>query len=419
MITRFFGAMGLFVLLTSQICGQDWPQILGPQRNGVASNENLFDAWPEGELTLIWKKSVGQGYAGPVVKDDSVVVFHRVDDLQVCERVNANTGETVWKTEMPAAYEGGGIDSDLGPKAVPLIHQDHVILYDPSGQLICLDFSDGSKKWERSALKDYRGREGYFGAGSTPLAVGDKVIVNVGGRSAGLVAFDLESGKEVWTAVEDQASYSSPILSDDGSRVFAVTRFKAVCVNVEDGSVQFEVPFGKRGPTVNGAMPVLVEGGLFVNSAYQVGAKWIKKLESDKPTVVWENDETFSSQYSTPVFDQGHFFGTSGREDFKNGTFRCFEAETGKVSWSQEMPIGHTLLIGGKILHIDFQGRLRIIQANNEEYVEEYTTQLFDGPTRCIPAISGGRLFARSNAKGMEGELACFAIGPKGMPTKK
>ncbi len=164
---------------------------------------------------------------------------------------------------------------------------------------------------------------------------------------------------------------------------------------------------------MNAAMPVLVDGGLFVNAAYKVGAKWLKLIAGDEPAVVWENDDTFSSQYSTPVFFEGHFYGTSGREDFKNGSFRCFEAATGIIKWAKEMPVGHTILVDGRILHVDFQGRMRVIQLDTEKYVEEYNTQLFDGPTRCIPAISRGRLFVRSNAKGDAGKLICFAIGPK------
>ncbi len=220
MITRFFGAMGLTLLLFSVSWGQDWPQILGPQRNGIAQNESLLETWPEGKLTRLWEKSVGQGYSGPVVQSDSVVIFHRVGEQQFCERIDAQTGKPIWKTALPATYEGGGIDSDLGPKAVPVVSNDRVILYDPTGMLYCLDFEDGAKKWERSALKDYRSREGYFGAGSTPVVISDKVIVIVGGKDAGLVAFDLASGEEVWKAVSDQASYSSPVLSPDG-----MTRF--------------------------------------------------------------------------------------------------------------------------------------------------------------------------------------------------
>lgn len=413
MITRFFGAICFTVAVSSLVLGQDWPQILGPQRNGIIEGETLLKSWPEGNLEQLWEKSVGQGYAGPVIQDDSVVIFHRVGDKNVCERLDAQTGDEIWKVDFPAEYAGGGIDSDLGPKAVPVIFDGTVVLYDPAGMLYCLEFADGAKRWERSALKDYRGREGYFGAGSTPLVTDNKVIVNVGGRDAGLVALSLVDGEEVWNAVADQPSYSSPILSPDGETIYAVTRFKAVSVNVADGAVNFEVPFGRRGPTVNAAMPVLVGDHLFVNAAYQVGARWFQLNEEGDPTVEWENDESFSSQYSTPVYFDGHFFGTAGREDFNNGSFRCFEAATGKVRWSKEMPVGHSILVGDQIIQIDCESRLRIIEANSEEFVELFSARLFAGPTRCIPALSRGRLFVRSNAIGQDGKLTCFVVGPK------
>lgn len=412
MITRLIGAICFTVVLSNLALSQDWPQILGPQRNGVAEGESLLKDWPKDNLEQLWEKSVGQGYAGPVVQDDSVVIFHRVDDQNVCERLNAQTGEEIWRVEFAAEYAGGGIDADLGPKAVPVIQDGAVVLYDPSGMLYCLEFETGAKRWERSALKDYRGREGYFGAGSSPLIADGKVIVNVGGREAALVAFGLDDGEEVWKSIDDQPSYSSPVLSADRQTVYAVTRFKAVSVNVADGKVNFEVPFGRRGPTVNAAMPVLVDGHLFVNAAYQVGARWLQLSEEGDPTVVWENDETFSSQYSTPLFSDGNFFGTAGREDFDNGTFRCFDAKSGEVKWKKAMPVGHSILVGKQIIHIDSQSQLRIIEASSEKYSEEYSTKLFDGPTRCIPALSRGRLFVRSNAVGNKGKLVCFVIGP-------
>ena len=32
----------------------DWPQILGPERNGKAQHESLADAWPDGGPKLAW-----------------------------------------------------------------------------------------------------------------------------------------------------------------------------------------------------------------------------------------------------------------------------------------------------------------------------------------------------------------------------
>lgn len=401
---------GLFFV--SPAVAQDWPQILGPDRNGTATAETLLEKWPEGKLKTLWKRSIGQGYAGPVIKGDSLVIFHRVGDEQICERLNKKTGEEIWKVALPAVYAGGGVDPDLGPKAVPTIAGDRVILYGPSGNLYCLDFKDGNTIWKKAALKDYRGREGFFGAGSSPLVVAEKVIVNIGGENAGLVAFDLNDGSEVWKSVADQASYSSPIACPDGATMIAVTRYKAVGLNLADGKIKFEIPFGKRGPTVNGANPVLVDNHLFLTAAYNVGARWIKLSKSfDEPKQVWANDETFSSQYSTPVFVDGHFYGTAGREDFADGTFRCFEAETGKVKWEESMPVGHSLLVDGRIICIDSKGVLHVIRPTPEKFVEEYSTAVFLFPTRCIPAISDGRLYVRSNTFGPKGQLVCLEIG--------
>ena len=45
----------------------DWPQFLGPTRNGVYAGNDLADAWPKNGPPLVWQKEVGQGFSGPAV----------------------------------------------------------------------------------------------------------------------------------------------------------------------------------------------------------------------------------------------------------------------------------------------------------------------------------------------------------------
>ena len=95
----------------------DWPQILGPTRNGVAAGETLPDKFPSGGPKALWTFAAGAGYAGPVVVDKTVVLFHRVGGSERVEALDADTGKSRWKTDFPASYRGG-IDPDLGPRAM-------------------------------------------------------------------------------------------------------------------------------------------------------------------------------------------------------------------------------------------------------------------------------------------------------------
>ena len=389
----------------------DWPQINGPNRNGVASpEEKLNEKWPA-KLIPVWKHNVGSGFAGPAVTDDQLIIFHRPDSDYLCESLDPRTGTVNWSRTLECMYAGGGPDGDTGPKCVPVIDGDLVFLFGTDGGLFCLSAKDGKTVWKTNVQQKYRSPPGYFGSGSTPLIAGDKLIVNVGGKSAGVVAFEKTSGKEIWKSVDDRASYSSPIIANAGAQqlLICVTRLNLVGLNPADGKVLFETPFGVRGPSANGAMPLALGEFLFVNAAYGVGAKYFR-IQPDGLKMIWGNDSSYSSQYSTPVNLQGKLYGTAGREDFRNGSLRCVDAATGNVDWKKDFPVGHCILVRDQILFLDCQGRLRIVKANPKAYEELASFQLF-GSARAMPALNNGILYARSNARRGNGTLIAVQVG--------
>ncbi|MCH2178706.1 MAG: PQQ-binding-like beta-propeller repeat protein [Mariniblastus sp.] len=414
----------LFVLTTLLITGstgalapsaaaQNWPQIMGPNRNGISENETLLRSFPEDGLKKVWSHPIGQGYSGPVVEGDRVVVFHRIRSDQWVECLSLRDGSIYWKTKLPAKYRSGGIDPDTGPKAVPIIHNGNVYLFDAAGELFCLNMADGSEIWSRSASTEFRAPSGYFGFGSTPIIVSDALIVNVGGRDAGVVAFDLKTGETQWTATDQRSSYSSPIVTNTDGKptVMLVSRLKFFGLNPATGQVAFEFPFGDRGPTVNGAMPVAIGNKIFLTASYGIGARYLAPSTTGIREL-WSDANNFESQYSTPILSQGKLFGTAGREDHRTGSFRCLDPSTQTTEWVEEnFPVGHCILVNDKIVVLDHTGQLHILKANPKAFERIYQTRLFEGKSRAMPALSNGRLLARSNAINGEAELACFLIG--------
>jgi outer membrane protein assembly factor BamB len=395
----------------SQRCrGGDWPQILGPVRDGEASDEPVIPKWPAKGPKQLWSYSVGQGYAGPAVVGSRVLVFHRVGDAERVEAIDAATGKTLWQADFAATY-GGGINPDLGPRCVPLIHQDRVYVFGAAGDLHCVSLKDGASLWSRETYQDFKGQEGYFGAGSTPIVAGGKVIVNVGGRGAGLVAFDLDTGKTAWQATDDGASYSSPTLAtiNGQSHAIFVTRMNTVSVDPNSGKVRFQFPFGARGPTVNGATPLVFDDFLFVSSSYGVGANF-SQIDGNTAKNLWANDDVMSSQYTTCVYRDGFLYGTHGREDYNNGELRCFEAKTGGVKWTESgFGIAHAILVGDQLLLLSVDGRLRLAEVNSEAYRELASATISSNTTRALPALSNGKFYFRDNGSS-GGKLICLEL---------
>ena len=389
----------------------DWPQILGPHRSGVADGEKLAAAWPAGGPKKLWTYKLGSGYAGPAVAGNRAIVFHRVEDSEIVEAIDVVSGKSLWKALLPATYRGG-IDPDLGPRCVPLVAEGRVFAFGAAGDLHCVALENGKALWSRALYVDYGGDEGYFGAGATPILVGGRVLVNVGGRGAGLVALDPATGKTLWQATDDAASYSSPAavaLAGKDQAIF-ITRMNCVLADPATGRVQTLFPFGRRGPTVNAATPLIIGGKLFVTASYGVGAELRTLDGAAPPQQLWASDDILSSQYATPVERGGFIYGIHGREDQGLAELRCIEAATGKVRWSQAgYGVANVILAGDKLLIVGSAGRLALAKATPERYEELASHQLVRGVARALPALSAGRLYVRTGSGG--GELHCLAVG--------
>lgn len=401
----------VMVFVASQLSAGDWPQILGTHRNGHADGEQLLEKWPSGGPKVLWRYPLGSGYAGAAVAGNRVIVFHRIGSSERIECLAADTGKSQWKTDFPSNYRGG-VDPDLGPRCVPLIDGGKVFAFGAAGDLHAVELETGKELWSRSLYADYQGDEGYFGAGSTPIVVASRLLVNVGGRGAGIVALHLATGKTVWQASDEAASYSSPAAAGGNKAIF-LTRMNCALADATDGRVITLFAFGKRGPTVNAATPLIFDGKLFVSSSYGVGAE-LASLDSTTAKKIWANDDTMSSQYATPVQHNGFLYGIHGREDIGVAELRCIEAATGKVRWSKTgYGVAHLILAGDKLLIQKSDGQICLAAADPAKYRELATARVSSGPTRALPALSNGRLFVRSGSGG--GELICLEVGKPAM----
>jgi outer membrane protein assembly factor BamB len=389
------------VTLVQPLSAGDWPQILGPNRNGVAIGERLVESLPKRGPAVIWEHKVGDGYAGVAVAEGHLVVFHRLGNEEIAEGLDPLTGGRQWEKRFPATY-AGGINPDTGPRCVPVIHDGSVYLFGAAGDLHALDLAKGEKRWSRAVGDDFPfAEQSYFGVGSTPIVEGTKLLANVGGKGrAGIVAFNLADGKTAWQATDERASYSSPTSATiDGQRqVIFVTRLNAMGINPDNGSVYWQFPFGARGPTVNAATPQVVDGHLFLSASYGIGAV-CRKLGNGSIEPVWANNVTMSSQFSTPVPDGKFLYGTDGRQDGPPAKLRCIDPKTGKIQWTKEdFGVANLIAADGKLLIVTDNGGLVLAAASPKAYRElGRATLSTSSATRALPALSNGLLYIRDS----------------------
>ncbi|MFM8986479.1 MAG: alcohol dehydrogenase, partial [Planctomycetia bacterium] len=113
----------------------DWPQILGPERRGVAAgDERIADRWPAAGPPVHWRREVGSGYAGVAVAGDRVALFHRQGDREIIAALDVATGKPLWEAGHPTTFrpQVGGGD---GPLCAPVIHAGLVITQGAQGVL--------------------------------------------------------------------------------------------------------------------------------------------------------------------------------------------------------------------------------------------------------------------------------------------
>src|SRR5207244_986620 len=159
----------------------DWPQFLGPSRNGACPGTDLAEAWPKDGPPIVWQKKVGQGFSGPVVASGKLVLFHREDDKERVECLEAKSGKLLWSFGYPTAYHDD-FGFDEGPRATPAIADGRVITYGAEGALQCTDLATGKSVWVVNTRKEFQAAKGFFGIACSPLIEGPAVMLIIGGR---------------------------------------------------------------------------------------------------------------------------------------------------------------------------------------------------------------------------------------------
>src|SRR5690242_12245838 len=143
---RLILPLGLTFALTLTLPAADWPQFLGPTRDGHSAETGLNWNWPKDGPPVAWTAEVGQGWAGPVVAGDRLVIFHRVGNDEVIACLDPATGKEKWKFAYRTRYRDD-FGFDEGPRATPLIAGERVFTLGANGDLHAVDLATGKKLW--------------------------------------------------------------------------------------------------------------------------------------------------------------------------------------------------------------------------------------------------------------------------------
>lgn len=386
----------------------EWPQFLGPQRNGLSSETGLLDRWPEDGPKVVWRVPGGIGMSGLAISRGRVLTLAQRDEKQWLIALNSQTGEPVWQTPIAPEYRNA---MGNGPRATPTISGDHVFVFTGEGLLAATNFRDGKLLWSHNVVKDLSGKEAEYGMACSPLVIGEQVIVTAGASKGTLVAYDTKSGQQLWTAGRDPAGYSSPALLNVGGRsqIVAFTGSSALGVMPATGAVLWRYPF-ETNYQCNIATPLEIKGQVFLSSGENHGSVLLAcKPQSDKfeITEVWSSLGTKSvlrNEWQTSILLDGHLYGMDNVGGAGPVThLTCINAATGDRLWQvPRFGKGNLIAADGKLFITTMKGELVVARASPERYDEMGRMTVLES-TRQAPALSQGQLYLRDDK-----EIVCL-----------
>lgn len=426
-----------FLLLTcwsiSLVNAQDWNQWQGHNRDGVWEETDVIDSFPEGGPTVLWRKEIAGGYAGPAVAGDHVVVVDyaktegdstpnpgKKSELKGSERIhcfNAKTGEEIWSHEYPCDYK---ISYPAGPRATPTIDGDLVYTLGAEGNLCCLKMSDGEVVWEKDLKKVYGMKLApHWGFAAHPLVHGDTLYCVVGGEGSIAVAFDKKTGDEKWKALSAKSSgYCPPtMIHAGGTDQLLIWHPESLnSLNPENGEVYWSF---EMKPAYEMSIIAPIKHGNYLFASALQGTSILLELDENEPkaTEVWRN-KGIHSDHNPPLIVDGHIYGVS-----EKGQLRCYDLKTGEQVW-QDMATtatgrpansttGFVVKNGDRYFIANEIGELIIAKMNPEGYEEIGRTKMLEptgqtGNRNVVwshPAFANKCVYARNDE-----EIVCISL---------
>ncbi len=387
-----------------------WPQFLGPRRDGISSEKGLLDVWPGGGLKQVWRKPGGVGMSGLAIRDGRVLTLVQTDGSQWLVALEARTGEQVWRTAVAPEFTNA---MGNGPRATPTIDGELVFAFTGQGVLAAVDFAKGQVVWSHNTVAELKGKPADYGMACSPLVIGDLVVVTVGAPGATVAAFNKQSGKLAWTAGEDPAGYSSPALLQvgGGNQLVVTTGNSVLGLEPTKGRILWRYPY-VTDYDCNIATPIAVGDKVFISSGESHGSVLLSlKPQGDafQPVEVWASQgirSVLRNEWQTSILLDGYLYGLDNVGSAGPVThLTCIEAATGRRVWQQPR-FGKSNLIAadGKLFFSTMKGEVVIVRASAEGY-DEVGRQEVLGATRQAPSLAGGFLFLRDDA-----EIVCLDV---------
>jgi outer membrane protein assembly factor BamB len=381
-----------------------WTGFRGPQHDGVYAEQPILTNWPAVGLRRLWHQPCGDGYASFAIAEGKAFTIEQRREQEVVIAYDVESGREVWSHGWKASFsESMGGD---GPRATPAYKDGRVFALGALGELRCLQASDGTLVWGHDILAETGASRPTYGVSASPLVVDEKLIVlSAAGRGKSVLCYDAADGKLLWSALDDETGYCSPIpFTCGGERQLIICGgTRTVGLDLEQGHLRWECAWRVLNNQLPIAQPVIFATNRFMLSAgYFTGCMGIeveRTAAGHSARTLWKN-KNLKNKFTSSVYWEGHLYGLD--EDI----LTCLDAATGERKWkSGRYGYGQLVLASGHLVILSGDGELALVRATPEKHEELARFEAIKGKTWNHPAIAAGRLLVRNGA-----EMACFDI---------
>ncbi|MDP7339834.1 MAG: PQQ-binding-like beta-propeller repeat protein [Vicinamibacterales bacterium] len=273
-----------------------WPLFRGPEAGAVDDDARLPETWSDTE-NVVWQADIpGLGWSSPVVWDDHIFLTTAVSAGEERPPVRGlyDPGADSGATRSTAEHRWMVYDIDFDTGAVrwarelfrgvptiarhlknsfasetPVTDGERLYVYFGTIGLVAALDLDGEEVWRRE-LGVYNGRQRFGTAASPALHEGRLFVVNDNTTQSFLVAFDAETGDEIWRVARDEVeNWATPFIWQNDLRIEIVTAgLRRVRSYDLDGQLLWEL----AGMTVNVVpTPFARDGLVYISSGYPGG----------------------------------------------------------------------------------------------------------------------------------------------------
>jgi outer membrane protein assembly factor BamB len=385
------------------VTAAEWPGFRGPQRDGIVRGVTIDTDWSATPPVQLWRKAVGPGWSSFAVQGDLIYTQEQRGEDEVVACYKINTGEPVWRHRDAARFweSNGG----AGPRGTPTLNSGRVYTMGATGIVNALDARNGAVVWTHNAASDTGARMPDWGFASSPLVLRDNVLVAASGA---VIAYDISTGKQRWTARTKGGSYSSPHLATFGGveQIVLITGSGANSISSADGGLLWEHAWPGGGAIIQPAFTA--DGDLLVtNMGSGMGGLGTRRLAVSRGAGGWSVEERWTSNGLKPYFNdfvvhKNHAYG------FDGSILSSIDLADGKRKWKGgRYGNGQLVLLADQdlLLVLSEEGELALVKATPDQFTEVARFPALEGKTWNHPVLVGDVLLVRNSE-----EMAAFRL---------